>query len=78
MKTVQRANKQLRVPDERLQEMLNRGYVEVNEKTGKPVKKEPVDKAKALEKEIAELKKLNEELAAQIAQLTEKTENTEE
>ena len=40
MKLVQRANKQLRVPDDRLADMLAAGYVEINPKTGKPVKLE--------------------------------------
>lgn len=37
-KVVQRANKQLQVPEERLKDMLDRGYVEVDTKE-KPVAK---------------------------------------
>lgn len=70
MKIVQKANKQLRIPDERLQEMLNRGYAEVNEKTGKPVVKEPTDETAALKKENAALKKANKELTEKVETLT--------
>ena len=70
MKIVQKANKQLRVPDERLQDMLNRGYVEVDEKTGKPVAKEPVDEVAILKKENAALKKTNKELVEKVEALT--------
>ena len=70
MKIVQKANKQLRVSDDRLQEMLNRGYDEVNEKTGKVVKKHAADDVKALKEENATLKKLNKELTAQLEALT--------
>lgn len=70
MKIVQKANKQLRVNDDRLQEMLNRGYDEVNEKTGKVVKKHAADDVKALKEENATLKKLNKELTAQLEALT--------
>lgn len=37
MKLVQRGNKQLRVEDDRLEDMLRDGYVEVDKRTGKPV-----------------------------------------
>lgn len=37
MKLVQRGNRQLRVADECLEDMLRAGYVEVDDKTGKPV-----------------------------------------
>ena len=36
MKLMQKGNKQLRVPDNRLDEMLRRGFVECDPKTGKP------------------------------------------
>lgn len=71
MKTVQRGNKQLRVADDRLEDMLKAGYVEVDEKTGKPVNvptKEPA--AAALKKENAALKKENKNLRAQVETLT--------
>lgn len=70
MKIVQKGNKQLRVADDRLQEMLNRGYVEINEKTGKPIRKEPADETAVLKKENAELKKINKQLTEQVAALT--------
>lgn len=41
MKLVQRENKQLRVEDDRLGDMLLAGYVEVDERTGKPVSVKP-------------------------------------
>ena len=71
MKIVQKANKQLRVPDENLQEMLNRGYVEVDEKTGKPMTKEPVDEVATLKRENAALKKSNKELTEKVEALTQ-------
>lgn len=70
MKTVQRGNKQLRVADDRLEDMLKAGYVEVDEKTGKPVNapiKEPA--AAALKKENAALKRENKDLRAQVETL---------
>ena len=71
MKTVQKGNKQLRVADDRLEDMLKSGYVEVDGKTGKPVNipaKE--ENAAALKKENAALKKENKELRAQIEALS--------
>ena len=80
-KIVQRANKQLQVPEERLQDMLNRGYVEVDAK-GKPVAKPPKNDLKALKAENEKLKEINkaltEEVAALTKQLEEKSANTEE
>lgn len=66
MKLVQKGNKQLRVADERLEEMLNRGFAEIDPKTGKPTKKAPKDELAALKKENATLKKENEELKKQL------------
>lgn len=67
MKIVQKGNKQLRVADERLDEMLRRGFVEIDQKTGKPIIKTPKDELAALKKENAALKKENEELKKQLA-----------
>lgn len=69
MKIVQKGNKQLRIPDDRLDEFLTRGYCEVDEKTGKLIRKEPVDDVKILKKENAALKKENKELKEQLAKL---------
>ena len=66
MKIVQKGNKQLRIADERLDEMLLRGFVEVDQKTGKPIKKAPKDELAALKKENAVLKKENDELKKQL------------
>lgn len=66
MKIVQKGNKQLRIADERLNEMLLRGFEEIDAKTGKPVKKAPKDEVSALKKEVAALKKENEELKKQL------------
>ena len=71
MKLVQKSNRQLRVQDDRLEAMLAAGYTEVDQKTGKLLKKEPVDEAKLLKKEITELKKENSELKKENAQLKE-------
>lgn len=74
MKTVQKGNKQLRVADDRVKDMLSRGYVEVDDK-GKPVAtKEPKDDAKALKAEIAALKKANKELTEKVDVLTKQLE----
>lgn len=84
MKIVQRGNRQLRVADGRLEEMLKAGYTQVDEKTGqlmeRPAKEDGV---KALKKENDALKKANkaleeankaleEQAAALIAQLQAK------
>lgn len=69
MKIVQRGNKQARIPDDRLEDFLARGYSEVDEKTGKLILKEGTDKEVALKKENAELKKENKELRDQLAKL---------
>ena len=61
---VQKGNKQLRVDADRLEDLRARGFVQVDEKTGKPMVKEPADELKALKKENAALKK-------QLAALTE-------
>ena len=69
MKMVMKGNKQLRVADERVEEMLAAGFSEVDSKTGK-VLREPKQDAlaelkkenKALEKENKALEKENEAL----------------
>ena len=76
MKIVQKGNKQLKVAAERLDEMLDRGFAEVDQKTGKLItKKDPkADKIAALEKENAELKKLNKSLQEQVETLSKSAE----
>ena len=69
MKIVQKGNKQLRVADDRLNDMLSKGYLEIDEKTGKPIKKEMADSTAALKKEIAALRKTNKELTEQLNKL---------
>ena len=64
---VQKGNKQIRVADDRLADMQARGFVQVDEKTGKLMKKEPADEIKSLKKENAALKKENKELAEKLA-----------
>lgn len=71
MKLVQKGNRQLRIQDDRLDAMLAAGFVEVDQKTGKLLKKEPVDETKKLKKEVEELKKENTELKKEISQLKE-------
>lgn len=80
MKIVQRGNKQLRVADDRLTAMLAAGYVEIDEKTGKPIAAPATeaDDITALKKENAALKKENKTLKAQVKDLTEKAEQPQE
>lgn len=68
-KIVQKGNKQLTVSEAMLDTYLNMGYVEVDEKTGKPIQKEPASKEAALKKENAELKKENKTLREQLVAL---------
>lgn len=70
MKRVQKGNKQLRVSDDLLDTFLNKGYVEIDEKTGRPIKKKSEDSVADLKKENAALKKANKELTEQLAALT--------
>lgn len=67
MKIVQKGNKQLRVADERLDEMLRRGFAEIDPKTGKPINKTPKDELAELKKENASLKKKVQSLTEQLA-----------
>ena len=81
MKMVMKGNKQLRVADERMEEMLAAGFCEVDSKTGK-VLREPKQDAlaelkkenKALEKENKALEKENEALKKEIDALKKATE----
>ena len=70
MKIVQKCNKQLRIADDQLTNYEEKGYAEIDQKTGKPVAKEPTDEVKALKKENAALKKINKELTEQLAAQT--------
>lgn len=67
MKTVMRANKQLRIPDDQLAAMMKQGYVQIDEKTGKPIEAAPGEQD--LKKENAKLRKENKDLTAQIKEL---------
>lgn len=71
MKTVQKANKQLRIPDEQLEEVLKRGFSQVDEKTGKVIKADPPAE-KALRDANQKLRKENAALKTQVAELTAK------
>ena len=70
MKIVQKGNRQLRIDDAQLNNYLVKGYVEIDQKTGKPIVKEPVDEVKALKKENAALKKANKELNEKLEALS--------
>ena len=72
MKLIQKGNRQLRVDDVRAEELIKAGYVELDPKTGKPVKveNEQEQTEKALKAEIAALKKENKALKEQVAKLT--------
>ena len=71
MKTVMRANKQLRVPDDQLDAMEKLGYTEVDPKTGKPVRKPGAVDLKA---ENAALKRENKQLSDRVKSLEEELE----
>lgn len=77
MKTVMRANKQLRISDDQLEVMEKVGYVEVDERTGKPVKpNEAIDlkgENAVLKEENKRLTQRVEELMAQVESATKKT-----
>lgn len=73
MKLVQKGNRQLRIQDDQLENMLAAGYTEVDQKTGKLLKKEPKDALSALKKEnealkkdVEALKKANQDLTEQL------------
>ena len=62
MKMVMKGNKQLRVADERVEEMLAVGFCEVDAKTGKIMREPKQDALAELKKENKALKKENEAL----------------
>lgn len=74
MKLIQKGNRQLRVDDVRAEQLLAAGYVEIDQKTGKPiiVETEAEKAEKAAKKELADLKKENAELQKENAELKEK------
>lgn len=69
MAVVQKGNKQLHVPDEKVKAMLQNGFAEVDEKTGKVIREAKTDDLKALKKENKELKEENKELKEKIKAL---------
>lgn len=62
MKMVMKGNKQLRVADERVDDMLAAGFCEVDSKTGKVLREPKQDALAELKKENKALKKENEAL----------------
>ena len=72
MKTVMRANKQLRIPDDQLEAMEKLGYAEVDSKTGKLVKKPGAADLKA---ENVALKRENKQLTDQVKSLESELED---
>lgn len=74
MKLIQKGNRQLRVDDVRADQLLKAGYIEIDEKTGKPVKGAEDKGDKDLKKENTALKKENKELLEKVADLTAKLE----
>ena len=62
MKMVMKGNKQLRVADERVEDMLAAGFCEVDSKTGKVIREPKQDALAELKKENKALKKENEAL----------------
>lgn len=66
MKTVMKSNKQLRVADDRMEEMRRRGFVEVDSRTGTAIPKKAETAMEALKAENTALRKENAELTAQL------------
>lgn len=67
MKLLQKANRQLRVEDDiRADELIKAGYVELDKKTGKPIKGADTKNDKDLKKKLDELEKENQELREQL------------
>lgn len=71
MKIVQKNNRQLRVADDRVNEFLNAGYQEIDQKTGKPIVKEPADETRALKRKVAALEKENAALRERLEKLSQ-------
>lgn len=69
MKFVQKGNRQLRIDDLALDSMLKAGYVEIDEKTGKPINVPEKDDPEALKKEIKSLRKENKALKEKLDSL---------
>lgn len=75
MKLIQKGNKQLHLDDDRADALIaTAGYVEIDEKTGKPIhadggEKDLKKENAALKKENAALKKKNKELEARVVEL---------
>lgn len=68
MKLIQKGNKQLHLDDDRADALIaTAGYVEIDEKTGKPIHADGGEKD--LKKENAALKKKNKELEARVVEL---------
>lgn len=70
MKLIQKGNKQLRVDELALKTMLENGYEEIDEKTGKPLNTSEKDEKEALKKENAALRKENKALKGKVAELS--------
>lgn len=70
MKLMQKGNRQLRIADERVEDLLSAGYQEIDAKTGKVLTKKATDDVKALKAENTALKKANRELTDKVAALT--------
>lgn len=72
MKLIQKGNRQLRVDGVRAEELIKAGYVEIDQKTGKPVVVENDEdrEIKTLKKENAALKKENKALKEQVEAMT--------
>lgn len=80
MKLIQKGNRQLRVDDVRAEELLKAGYVEIDQKTGKPVviENDEDKEIKTLKKENTALKKENKALKEQVEALTSQPETPSE
>ena len=73
MKMVMKGNKQLRVPDERVDALLDQGFCEVDPKSGKVLRKAKA-KDEDLQEKISELEKENKKLKAELAKAEKEVE----
>jgi len=76
MKLMMKGNRQLRVPEERVEGMLAQGWAETDAKTGRVLREPKQSEMEALKKENRALEKENKALKAELEAL--KAERTQQ